>query len=306
MARRLIASGRSRTLRLAAAVAGTFVLLSGVPVEGVAAAGQSRNLSAGALADAAADYVSRYQDALAFVLADETTVQRVVARYASTLPDYTETRVTRSEIFLTYLAAEEHWTTVRDVAEVDGVAVADREDLASLIVREDVRSLARRLFAANARYNIGHVVRNFNDPLLALLPFSRAHRSRFRFDVAAVDRSRPGLVLATLRFRERDRPTLVRRTNGSPVYSSGEITMDASTGVIRRTRLVVDDDDVEAELSTEFVPEDRLGLWVPSLFVERYRASRGGRADLTTCESRYTNYRRFEAKGRLLEVAAPR
>ena len=204
-------------------------------------------------------------------------------------------------MFLTYLEASRHWTVVRDVAEVDGVEVLDREDLAALISREEFGSVARRLFALNARYNIGRVVRNFNDPMLALLPLNQAHRSRFRFSVEEVDRSQPGLVLATLRFRERDRPTLVRGLNGGPVYASGEIVMDAATGVVRRTRLAMTYDNVDAELTTDFMLEPRLGLWVPAVFAERYSAAKSGRKELTMCESRYTNYRRFEARGRILE-----
>ena len=94
----------------------------------------------------------------------------------------------------------------------------------------------------------------------------------------------------------------MRPDSGGAAYARGAITMDAATGIIRRTRLTVRYDEIEAELVTEFSREDRLSLWLPSTFSERYRASADGFEDVTTSTSTYTNYRRFEARGRLLDA----
>jgi hypothetical protein len=246
---------------------------------------------------AGADYVSVYQEQFAFLLADEVTVQRV---FSGTRPptEPAASRTTRGEVFITFLDGRRHWTIVRDVAEVDGLPAADRVDLTSIIGREDADTLARRLFALNARYNIGRVLRNFNDPMLALLALNHTHRPRFAFDLGRVDRRDPSQPLATLRFRERERPTLVRSTTGASVYARGEITLEAATGIVRRTSVTFDADDIEAELTTHFEREDRLGLWVPAIFTERYTSTRD-RREVTTVESRYTNYRRFEVKARV-------
>ena len=265
------------------------------------AIGQAPNLSRNRLVATAAAYVGAYQREFAFLIADERTVQEAFGvKDSARVP--LGARTTRGEIFLTFLVGRGHWTTVRDVAEVDGVPVAGREDLRALLIREDPDTVARRLFALNARYNIGGVIRNFNDPMLALLPLSEAHRSRFAFEVGDTDRSEAGVVLATLSFRERERPTLVRPASGGAAYARGAITMDAATGVIRHTRLTVRYDKIEAELVTAFTLDDRLGLWVPSTFSERYAASADGFDDLITSESTYTNYRRFETRGRIETV----
>jgi hypothetical protein len=267
--------------------------------DGEAAIAQSPNLSKNALVAAASAYVRSYQQQFAFLIADERTVQEsfgVKGRESVPLG----LRITRGEIFITFLEGRRHWTTVRDVAEVDGVPVLDRVDLPDLLSREDPDMVARRLFALNARYNIGGVIRNFNDPMLALLPLSDAHRSRFSFDIERTDRRDPGAVLATLAFRERERPTLVRPPSGGAAFARGEITMDASTGAIHHMRLAVKYDEIEADLTTEFTREDRLALWVPSTFSERYTASADGFDDVITSQSTYSNYRRFESRGRLL------
>jgi hypothetical protein len=264
-----------------------------------AAAAQSPNLSRKALVAAASAYVRSYQQQFAFLIADERTVQESFGvKGEMRVP--LRARTTHGEIFITFLEGRRHWTTVRDVAEVDGVPVLDRVDLPDLLGREDPDTVARRLFALNARYNIGGVFRNFNDPMLALLPLSDVHRSRFSFEVERTDRRDPKAVRATLAFRERERPTLVRPPSGGTAFARGEITIDASTGAIHHTRLAVKYDAIEAELITQFTRHDRLGLWVPSTFSERYAASADGLDDLITSTSTYSNYRRFESRGRLL------
>ena len=55
---------------------------------------------------------------------------------------------------------------------------------------------------------------------------------RFTFDRRAVTRT-PDAVLATLEFRERERPTLIRDVFLGPVFSRGEIVVDAG-GEVRR------------------------------------------------------------------------
>jgi hypothetical protein len=275
----------------------------------VAAAGghsaQAPNLSASRLAAGAAEYVRAYQEDFAFLLADERTVQRVDSQAEGSGAVETTTRVTRGEFFITYLPARRHWTAVRDVAEVDGAAVADRPDVAGLLAGEQADAVARHLFALNARYNIGRVARNFNDPMLALLPLTPAHRSRFSFSVGPAVRPRPGVAFATLRFRERERPTLVRGQTGASVYGRGELTVEPTTGVVRRARIGFRYDDIDVDLATDFARDERLGLWVPSRFAERYTSTQDGRREVTTVDAEYSNYRRFDVRSRLGPVGRP-
>jgi hypothetical protein len=260
---------------------------------------QSPNLSRNGLVATAAAYVKAYQREFAFLVADEHTVQEAFGVKDSTEVALAK-RTTRGEIFITFLDRLHHWTTVRDVAEVNGTPVLNRPDLRALLSRDDPDTVARRVFSLNAQYNIGGTKRDFNDPMLALLPLSDAHRSRFAFDVDGTDRLEAGVVLARLSFRERERPTLVRPESGGAVYAKGAITMDAASGTVRRTRFTVEYDKISAELITEFSRDERLGLWLPSTFSERYTVTVDDLKDLTTATSTYTNYRRFEARGRLL------
>jgi hypothetical protein len=52
-------------------------------------------------------------------------------------------------------------------------------------------------------------------------------------------------------------------------------------------------------LETTYAPDEKLGLWVPSVFTEWYRGSPDGEDEMIVCESAYSNYRRFEVVGRI-------
>ncbi len=253
----------------------------------------------------ASGYVAAYRKAFAFLVADETYSQRAeVARSAGgrgAIAGAIQQRTLRGEMFLTYLEADRRWVALRDVAEVDGVPVFDRTDLRALLAASSVQSVAARLFHHNARYNLGDIARNFNEPTLALQVLDAASLDRFRFrvDARSGDQSASGLV--RLEFRERDRPTLVRSVDGRPIYSVGELMVEPGSGSVRRARIAFRHDVVEAELVTTFIWHDRLSLWLPSIFTERYTSKpRAGRAAETiTTEARYDNYRRFEGRARI-------
>jgi hypothetical protein len=237
------------------------------------------------IVERASAYVERYAAELKFVLADETYTQRVNVKNGATWE-----RRMRGELYLAFLPAEETWITVRDVAEVDGALVAGREELGTLLRQGDVTSVAGRVADRNASFNIGSVTRNFNEPLLPLLLFTGDRRARTRFRHAARD---AGTV--TLSFEERERPPLVRSRSGAPVFSRGTLVMDEQSGRIERTTLELDDSGIRVQLETTYAPNEKLGLWVPAIFRERY--VRG--PETIVCTAVYSNYRRFEVTGRI-------
>src|SRR5215208_248849 len=115
-----------------------------------------------------ASYVADYQRQLTAIVADEHYMQEVRGQ----IPEDTEApkaRTLRGEVFFLFAAAEREWMAIRDVREVDGAALEAGTD-----VRETLRTLpagrvADRMKAYNARYNIGRITRNINEPTLALL-----------------------------------------------------------------------------------------------------------------------------------------
>jgi hypothetical protein len=265
------------------------------------AAQQSRPLdrSTSELVTTAARYVDKYQEEFKFLLADEAYVQRVMSASGTILQE----RHLKGELFMTFLPGDDEWIAVHDFKEVDGKPVQDREDVRALLQKGDVRGTAARIAAQNARFNIGRLGRNFNEPTLPLLLLNPRRVKDIDFDrdrVTIVG----GRTVVSLRFRERERPTLIRNAiTGAPIFAKGLLTMDALTGRVERTQFEIDIDRTTSRLFTEYELDERLNLWVPVVFRERYDDARERERQVILCEARYTNYRRFEVTGRIKKQA---
>jgi hypothetical protein len=245
-----------------------------------------------ALVSAAARYLTRYQQDFAFLIADEA--------YSQTRTDaggHSENRLLRSEFFMTYLPADNEWVAVRDVLDVDGKPVANREELRTLLAKGgEIRGLISQVIARNARYNIGSTTRNFNEPTLPLLLLEAKRVNEVKFDRRGLERDDDVLV-ATLSFEERGRPTLVRGPEGS-MPAKGEIVLEPGTGVIRKTTFDLNLAGVKVKLTTTYARDPKLNLWLPDVFTERYESD-SPVSEVVLCEATYTNYRRFEVTGRI-------
>ena len=241
-----------------------------------------------AVVTAASAYVAGYQKDMAFVLADEVSAQQVAQASSRSV----QKRDTRAEFFLTYLPNEGAWISVRDVREVDGAPITDTDDVRSLIQRAPLWRLASVIAEKNSRFNIGNVRRTFNEPTLGLLVVSALNQRRFKFDRVSVSNGTSPVV--TLKFTERDRPTLIMGTVGEPVYTRGELDVEAATERIERTRMEMTLGSVHATLTTAYAPDAKLNLWVPAVMSERYEQTAGEQRQTITVETEYTNYRRFD------------
>jgi hypothetical protein len=252
------------------------------------------DVSAKALVAAAARYVADYEQAFLFLVADET-YEQVSNNLAN---DVLTRRVMRGELFLTFLPADDEWIAVHDIAVVDGEPVTDREDLRVLLQRRDtLRGVASRIAARNARFNIGGVTRNFNEPTLPLLLLHAKRINGVKFEVVRLERE-GGTTLATLQFTERDRPTLVTGSSG-PAPATGLIVIEADTGRVRHTLFSLKDRATTVTLETFYAHDRNVDLWVPTRFTERYDTNVGPLHEAVTCEAVYQNYRRFDVTSRI-------
>jgi hypothetical protein len=203
------------------------------------------------------------------------------------------------DMFLVFMPTDRDWIAVHDIAEVDGQPVPDRDSLQTLLHLGEVTRVAQQVADRNSTFNIGSVERNFNEPTLALLVLGAKRIGQFRFDRRELTEQN-GVQLATLEFSEHDRPTIVRNlSNDEPVYSKGEIVIETETGRVRHTVMNFKTSSVQVSLVTDYVPDDRLGLWVPGSFSERYDLVTKQQQETTTCQATYSDYRRFEVTGRI-------
>jgi hypothetical protein len=260
-----------------------------------APAGQQKiDLSTRALVAAASKYVAEYETRFKFLIADESYTQATFDHERRE----TGRRWMKGELFLTFIPADSAWLSVHDFSEVDGEPVEDREDLRALLQKGETVSVVRTVLSRNSRFNLGSILRNFNEPTLALLILEPKRVQRFSFDREEVIRNAGGQTSVRLSFRERERPTLVRDGDNRPVYSRGDVTIDAATGRVERTTIELLDDNVLARLTTTYALDEKVDMWVPVTFAERYERTSRDR-EVIICEAAYTNYRRFEVTARV-------
>jgi hypothetical protein len=245
-----------------------------------------------AIVRATTTYVQEYQRAFTRLVADERTTQRVT-RGGTVV----ETRQTRGELFSTFLDADRAWMSVHDIEQVDGVPVTG-SNVRSLLRDEAFASVAARVKAANARYNIG-LFRNLNEPTLALLLFTPAFVHDVSFERRDTTIDPGGEPLVTLGLRgHKDLPLVRSAETGRTVPLDGTATVAVRTGVVHRTVVRFRNADVDATLDTEYARDPHVDLWVPVTFDETYVSSRTG--EVTTVHTNLDNYRKFETSGRVV------
>lgn len=285
------------------------VALSGLTGE---AARQARpDPSAADVVDAAAAYVRSYQEELTLILADETYTQQIRAQTPSD-PEMPRARTLKSEVFFMFAPSSREWMAIRDVMTVDGKPVEDRPDIRTQLQVLPAAQVGATFKNYNSRFNLGRAFRNFNEPTLSLLVLDPGHRSGFAFERKGVERAGDATVVTVAFSERRSQETLIRDLRLRPVRSKGELMVEAGTGRVRHAVLNLTIGGLQAQLSTTYARDEKLGIWVPTLFREHYeqgvdpsitqarsRTPKSGDHEDVFCEAKYSNFRRFEVTTRI-------
>jgi hypothetical protein len=253
----------------------------------------------------AADYVSRYQEQLRGLVAEETYRQNVTRMVAARPSDARgrqsrEGRELKSDLLLVKLGDENFWMQFRDVFEVDRKPVRDRDQRLSKLFIEakaDARAQAESIQQESARYNLGPLMRTINVPIMALLFFERTVQPKLKFEqgkagnVKRFDSLAEPSAIWMIEFKEVARGTLVRGLNDRDIPSHGRIWLDSSNGRVLRTEMISEDTSLRAEINVFYKTESGLDLLVPDEMREIYTIRRNetridGRAT-------YGHFRRF-------------
>jgi hypothetical protein len=249
------------------------------------------------LLDRAGAYVQRYEERFAVVISDEEYTQRVDGRsYRGP-----RARTIASEMMFLWLAGEQAWLSVRNVVSVDGRAIGDsRKRLDHLLSASAPVGIAhlRRMRNEGARFNIGTIRRNFNDPMYPLQFLEPEKQPRFSFEPAGHE-TIDGVETSKVTFDEQASPTFIQDGNRSlPTHG---IFWIAEDGAVVRTRLDVRDrlHALSALLLVDYRPEQKLDMLVPMTMHEIYLAA-GSSSERVECQARYSSFRRFETAARLV------
>jgi hypothetical protein len=204
-------------------------------------------------------------------------------------------RELKSDFLLVKLPTFDEWLPFRDVFEVDKRSVRDREDrLSKLFLRPTGSTLeqARQIMEESARYNIGNVQRTINLPVFALAVLRPSAQPRVRFSKAKLD-STIGANVYVVEYREYASPALIRGPRGREMFCHGRFWIEAPTGRVMKSELIVDDPAVRASVTTRYKVDQAYGLAVPMDMKEDYGLPNGARV---TGVATYGNFRRFDVQ----------
>lgn len=228
----------------------------------------------------AAAYIEDFQQRLSGVVAEEIYLQQVIPG---------ERRELKADLLLVRPPGLDRWLQFRDIFEVNGRPVRDRQErLSALFLQPAATAMeqARRVVGESSRENAGELRRTINVPIVALNFLDAANQKRFRFTRTANDGTRGDHIARDLpesphfrvqtevwviRFEERQRPTFIRDPlNNRDVVSRGRFWIEPSTGRVLISEIIAEHPDVRAQITVSYQSEPLLGMLMPIEMRETY------------------------------------
>ena len=265
---------------------------------------QSEPVSLDVLLGRAVRYLDDFVRQFSNVVSEEQYVQNSTAVLSSVgipgsrggvvaVPPIPQPRYRRLKSDFLLVALPEGWLGFRDVFEVDGVPVRDREErLTKLFLRPtgDTIAQAKEISDEGARYNIGSVWRTTNNPVFALALVEADVQPRVRFTLGRQDKS-VGADVWIVEYRETSGPTVVRGSQNQNLFAHGRLWIEATTGRFFKTEVLIEQPAVRAQITTSFEFNDQFGIAVPVEMNETYTLANGSRILGTAT---YGRFRRFD------------
>ena len=189
----------------------------------------------------------------------------------------------------------------RDVFEANGGRVRDRDERLTelfLAAGSSLDSQVRGILLESARYNVGDVRRTTNTPTLPLLFLRQSYKRRFEFQHVA--HRAPGLGfdapesagIWVVSYRETWPTTVVRGSDRRNLPARGHYWIEAATGRVLASELILDGDDVESLVAVRYGMPEELEHLAPVEMRERYdNHLSGSRVEGTATYSRFRRFR---------------
>jgi hypothetical protein len=244
-------------------------------------------------------YVDQYERDVSAVVAEEQYLQIAQGRGMVS-------RRLRSDV-LVMDADENGWVAFRDVFEVDGRPVRDRDErLARLFLEPHPNPAAqlKHIVDESARFNLNPISvavnRTINTPMTALLFFRSANQARSSFEHGGEERIE-GRHCIRVSFVEQQRPRLIATDNDQP--ARGSACIEPETGRVLQTDLRLrstwvappprsSEREIAARITVVYRDVPRLSLWLPATMDEFYDVRPG--SDVLQGRAEYSAFRRFE------------
>jgi len=252
-------------------------------------------------------YVAEFQRQLSGVVSEEYYVQDtrpgLQQSMRLTVPTVSH-RELKSDLLLVKPDGTDRWIQFRDVFEVDGKPVRDRDQrLIKLFVAPSKSTAAQveHIADESSRYNIGNLQRTVNVPVLALVVLDARHQSRFTFSRGT--RAKAPLGRDTepipgdawvIEFAETEARTIIRTANGRDLPVHGRFWIDSANGRVLASQLIAEDVTLKGTIDVQYQQEPTIGLLVPAEMRERYEIRRDG--SKVEGVATYSRFRQFQVK----------
>ena len=233
----------------------------------------------------ATEYVHGFVERFANVVAEE--------RYEQEITSPRRKRVLVGDYLLVRMPDDDMWQGFRDVLEVDGKPVRDREQrILKLFTEPSPNRLrqASQIAGASARHNLLDIG-TLNNPLVAMAFLQRQYVDRFRYTIAGIEK-KLGPDVRTVRFVEFRSPTLLKTNANGDLPSRGLYWIEQSTGRVVKTELQLGSTSFPVRIATTYRFDEDLGIDVPAQMEDWYPDRTGEFRGKAT----YGKFRRFQVQ----------
>jgi hypothetical protein len=200
-------------------------------------------------------------------------------------------RTMRADFLFVRLPGDQLWTAFRDVFDVDGKPVRDRDERVMKLLTappNDSRRRIREILEESARHNLINIG-TISNPLLVVAFLQEFYQPRFRFNLAGMEKDL-GPHIRVVQFQEIKGPTLIRGDANQDILSRGLVWIDEETGRLAKTELRIGGTAAPITVTTLFTFDETLGMDVPSEMREWYPDRVGELRSTAT----YGRFRRFQ------------
>ena len=108
------------------------------------------------------------------------------------------------------------------------------------------------------RYNLGNMWRTVNNPVLGIVVLQADFQHRFRYTLGKPD-PKVGPDVWVIDYQEEARPAIVRGRSDLDLFAHGRVSIQAETGRIVKTEVLLDQPGLRARITTLFRFDDRFG-----------------------------------------------